>query len=234
LTFGLLAGYGLEKSKVCEDMNIAQHPLYGKGRYPRVIATQQKEIKARLAEELSSQKRIITLKQKDIFISTYLSNNFNATEAAIAACQLTNRDTAGSKGALLLRKYKMEIDIIIKQMGGTPELVRRGILLQKGHVYVIKVLNYYKIGRTINITKRLKSYFTHCPLSPEIIYCVEVENCIKTEKELHKKFDAKRSNGEWFTLDSNDLKELLKILNQYSINIDKRTLDSSLQNHISV
>lgn len=70
----------------------------------------------------------------------------------------------------------------------------------KGHIYVIKQDNLYKIGRSSNIKQRLWQF-----KDAEVISTYETIDCIKDEKILHKKFKAKRHHGEWFNLNNEDL-----------------------------
>lgn len=82
-----------------------------------------------------------------------------------------------------------------------------------GYVYIIKVLDYYKIGKTINPNKRFYEY-SRLMEFPEIIYCTFVKNFSKVENKLHKLFREKCTRGEWFHLEDNDLKIIYNILEQ--------------------
>jgi len=59
---------------------------------------------------------------------------------------------------------------------------------------------YYKIGRSINPSSRLKVLGIG---NPTIELCFYING--NHEHELHKKFNSKRVNGEWFRLDEKDL-----------------------------
>lgn len=85
-----------------------------------------------------------------------------------------------------------------------------------GYVYVIKVLNYYKIGKTINPKVRFYEY-SRLMEFPKIIYCTFVKSFSKIETQLHELFKEKCSRGEWFFLDNNDLKIIYDILEQNKI-----------------
>lgn len=94
---------------------------------------------------------------------------------------------------------------------------------QKGIVYVlhsiINGISYYKIGKTKNIQKRIKSFPVDYPIKTEIKYLFESDDISLLERELHEKFEDKRKEGEWFTLNISDLKYLDKIQNISNENI---------------
>lgn len=59
---------------------------------------------------------------------------------------------------------------------------------------------YYKIGRTNNPYKRLKTFQTAQPKPIEVVAVAAVKNDEKAESFIHKKFAniRVRDNGEWF------------------------------------
>lgn len=82
----------------------------------------------------------------------------------------------------------------------------------KGSVYIIKVNDYYKIGKTKNIEKRIGEY-TRLMEEPKIIICEEVDNYSLIEKELHKMFEDKNTRGEWFSLSEEDISIAIDFIN---------------------
>ncbi len=73
------------------------------------------------------------------------------------------------------------------------------------YVYIMKCANYYKIGHSKNPKNRRLTIQTHNPLDVKICALLKTESFIDIEKELHKIFITKRSRGEWFELQENDL-----------------------------
>lgn len=63
---------------------------------------------------------------------------------------------------------------------------------------------YVKIGKAINIEKRLQNFKTGNPTIKLIAY---IEKNI--ESELHKYFEKERFIGEWFSLSDNDVLDLI-------------------------
>jgi len=88
-----------------------------------------------------------------------------------------------------------------------------------GYVYIIRQSNsnFYKIGWTENktgltdkqsVNMRIASLQTGNPKTLEVIGFFRASSG-KTEKIVHKLFDSKRLTGEWFSLNRNDLDNLL-------------------------
>jgi hypothetical protein len=77
-------------------------------------------------------------------------------------------------------------------------------------VYIAKHDQYYKIGRTVNIEKRIAAMKTGNPII-EIIMTRRTENNIELEKYFHALFKGKQYKREWFLLNHDDLKMLVGI-----------------------
>ena len=68
-----------------------------------------------------------------------------------------------------------------------------------------------KIGATTNIKTRLKSLRAASPSKLELLNTLKSKDIYKLELELHKKFQKKRLNGEWFNLNENDISWIKKL-----------------------
>jgi hypothetical protein len=76
-----------------------------------------------------------------------------------------------------------------------------------GYIYVLKGQDgYYKIGTALNVDERIGNFSPKLPFPVEVIFYKMVENRFQVEKMLHDRFQDKHTNGEWFRLDSNDIK----------------------------
>lgn len=82
---------------------------------------------------------------------------------------------------------------------------------REGCVYVISAGPYYKIGRAKIVSKRLAVVEPLLPFKTELLFCIATDDMIILERQLHERFADKRSNGEWFTLDQEDI-EYIKAL----------------------
>jgi hypothetical protein len=73
-----------------------------------------------------------------------------------------------------------------------------------GFVYVISMIGLHKIGRTNNISRRLKE-FSIFPEKAELVLLVPSKDSVALEDELHGLLAHKRVRGEWFKVDEKDL-----------------------------
>ena len=87
------------------------------------------------------------------------------------------------------------------------------VLRREGFVYVLSNPQFkegvYKIGLTRNpIVERMKQlYNTSVPVAFQQEFALEVDDCVKVERELHVHFESKRINArrEFFQLTLEDL-----------------------------
>lgn len=80
-------------------------------------------------------------------------------------------------------------------------------LLYKGYIYIIgnKEKKVYKIGLSQQPRERYKAFKTKLPFEIEIIHQIGADNMTKAEQKLHKYFYEKKTHGEWFELDEQDI-----------------------------
>lgn len=75
-----------------------------------------------------------------------------------------------------------------------------------GYVYILKSdSGHYKIGRTIDYENRIKTFNVKLPIEVEFLVLIRTGNMMHLESVLHDQYQHKRVNGEWFSLDRNDL-----------------------------
>ncbi len=75
-----------------------------------------------------------------------------------------------------------------------------------GEVYLFKSGNYYKIGRTNDTVRRGNELRIQLPEKMDLIHSIKTDDPSGVENYWHKRFDSKRMNGEWFDLNSADIK----------------------------
>jgi DNA modification methylase len=84
-----------------------------------------------------------------------------------------------------------------------------------GSIYFIKHKNVspIKIGFSNNANPylRIESYKTGSPYGIDVLGFFSVKNAAEVEKKLHKKYQNKRVNGEWFDITIDDVKNELLI-----------------------
>jgi predicted XRE-type DNA-binding protein len=87
-----------------------------------------------------------------------------------------------------------------------------------GVVYILgsaRSEGLYKIGRTLDVTKRIASLNCGSPDPLCLVHSILTNDPISAERILHKKYDVKRTKGEWFALNDMDIK-FIKTLNYLS------------------
>lgn len=80
-------------------------------------------------------------------------------------------------------------------------------LTRGGYLYIIQLgeTNVYKIGVSINPSRRLKELQSKSPIHLRIIYGKFGHDYESIEKYFHWVFRKKRIKGEWFELNQDDI-----------------------------
>jgi len=90
-------------------------------------------------------------------------------------------------------------------------------------VYLIQAegTNSYKIGFTNNKpTERLKQLQTGNGTKLELVKEFKTKYGSKLEGQLHRHFRSKRTEGEWFMLETEDVKQFESVCIRYENNFD--------------
>lgn len=88
--------------------------------------------------------------------------------------------------------------------------------INPGYVYVIEGHGYYKIGLSTEPKKRIKNLQTSVPFPLRYIHLIATSYMVQTETLLHTTFAKKRTNGEWFALDEQDVTWIRETFPAYS------------------
>jgi hypothetical protein len=75
-----------------------------------------------------------------------------------------------------------------------------------GVVYLYKHGKYYKIGKTNDTVRRGNELKIQLPENLDLIHEIKTDDPSGIEAYWHKRFESKRMNGEWFNLNSADVK----------------------------
>lgn len=76
---------------------------------------------------------------------------------------------------------------------------------QQGYVYLIGGGGFYKIGKAINLDRRLNQISPKLPFEVSLIHSIETDDISEMEEAFHEMFAPKRANGEWFRLNQEDI-----------------------------
>lgn len=75
-----------------------------------------------------------------------------------------------------------------------------------GEVYLFKSGHYCKIGKTSDTVRRGSELRIQLPEKMDLVHSIKTDDPSGIESYWHKRFESKRMNGEWFELNSSDLK----------------------------
>lgn len=79
-----------------------------------------------------------------------------------------------------------------------------------GYVYLIRSPYGYKIGKTKRMKERSQLFSVKLPFNIEIIHYAWHEDYSRAETTLHQRYQRKRMNGEWFSLNQAEVEEIKK------------------------
>lgn len=73
---------------------------------------------------------------------------------------------------------------------------------RQGFVYVVQMEGHdlYKIGRSVNIPRRMSEFGVQLPFKYKLLFAHRVPDARCREAWLHRDFGQYRANGEWFKL----------------------------------
>ena len=97
-----------------------------------------------------------------------------------------------------------------KALGGASRPAATGGPVE-GVVYLLRAGPHFKIGKSINFEKRLTRIKLQFPDPVEVTHTIQAANPSQVETFWHRRFVAKRRNGEWFALSEAEVEEFKSV-----------------------
>ncbi len=89
-----------------------------------------------------------------------------------------------------------------------PVVVRTVVVPDRlGWIYMLQAGNCYKIGKATKLDRRIYQLKIQLPFKVELVHAIRTDDIDHAERHWHRRFEAKRMNGEWFELTTNDVQE---------------------------
>lgn len=119
-----------------------------------------------------------------------------------------------------LSKRGIRIEIEVKKGDSIIKRSNPSSFKQKnkdGYVYLIKAkdYNFYKIGFSTNVKRRLRDINASNPFEIEIIEIYKGLTAYDLEQSIHLKYNKDRIKNEWYKFNANQVNEIVKLINSH-------------------
>lgn len=80
-----------------------------------------------------------------------------------------------------------------------------------GYVYLVRSQYGVKIGKSVNVKSRTRLFEVKLPFPISVEHYAWFDDYSYAERDLHRKFHAKRLEGEWFDLSKEDVAHIMTL-----------------------
>lgn len=112
----------------------------------------------------------------------------------------TKTDLITQMAAYVVGKPELQDIAVLCKEFDVPEKDIPESAIKEGHVYLFKSGDYYKIGKTDNLERRVKEVTVTLPEALTIIHTIRTDDPDGIEAYWHRRFNDRRAKGEWFKL----------------------------------
>jgi mRNA-degrading endonuclease YafQ of YafQ-DinJ toxin-antitoxin module len=101
--------------------------------------------------------------------------------------------------------------------------------VRTNNIYIIQQGEYYKIGISREVHRRLGVLQASTPYSCSLVYALETDDALEIEARLHDRYKDHCVVGEWFDLTDKQLSEAITTINRMAGTIES---DAQLSFHV--
>lgn len=100
---------------------------------------------------------------------------------------------------------------VVDRSSSRPSEIRPSNIATGGYVYLVRSQYGVKIGKSVNVKSRTRLFEVKLPFPISVEHYAWFDDYSYAERDLHRKFHAKRLEGEWFDLSKEDVAHIMTL-----------------------